>query len=278
MICLCILGGVTNCTIEHNYLRNTGDDSIAMWSQASIGADEGNTIAHNTVQLPILANGIAVYGGISHQLPRVRAVDVEGRIGVPAARRRPELVVRNVHAFGSLVPDAGLLAPAVPGLERLGAAPRGFWPVADARGVRNAPARVLLVVAQLGGLMEEASVTHRRVVAAQGHALVALRPAEVAAAGIARRAGARPACPRRANRDRVLVPDDSDGASEKRERQQRRDRAPADAHRARERGTTEQRPVTPLWLSPCCSCWVKGVNPSRSWAFPAPARKKATAT
>jgi hypothetical protein len=68
MICLCILGGVTNCTIEHNYLRNTGDDSIAMWSQASIGADEGNTIAHNTVQLPILANGIAVYGGISHQL------------------------------------------------------------------------------------------------------------------------------------------------------------------------------------------------------------------
>src|SRR5579863_3353675 len=56
-------GGVTNSTITNNDIRNTGDDGIATWADASIGADSGDVISNNTVQQQQLANGIAVYGG-----------------------------------------------------------------------------------------------------------------------------------------------------------------------------------------------------------------------
>ncbi|MEW2518505.1 glycosyl hydrolase family 28-related protein [Actinacidiphila alni] len=53
--------GVTDSSISDNFLRNTGDDALAMWSEKT--EDARNTIDHNTVQTPVLANGIAVYGG-----------------------------------------------------------------------------------------------------------------------------------------------------------------------------------------------------------------------
>jgi alpha-1,3-glucanase-like protein len=53
--------GVTNSVVANNFVRNTGDDGLAMWSEKS--ADAGNTFDHNTVQTPVLANGIAIYGG-----------------------------------------------------------------------------------------------------------------------------------------------------------------------------------------------------------------------
>jgi hypothetical protein len=53
--------GVTNSLVAHNFIRNTGDDGLAMWSEST--ADAGNTFDHNTVQTPTLANGIAIYGG-----------------------------------------------------------------------------------------------------------------------------------------------------------------------------------------------------------------------
>ncbi|MEV0628591.1 glycosyl hydrolase family 28-related protein [Nonomuraea wenchangensis] len=53
--------GVTNSVIAGNVIRNTGDDAIALWSDKS--ADAGNRVERNTVQSPVLANGIAVYGG-----------------------------------------------------------------------------------------------------------------------------------------------------------------------------------------------------------------------
>jgi hypothetical protein len=53
--------GVTNSLVKNNFIRNTGDDGLAMWSQMS--ADANNTFDHNTVQSPVLANGIAIYGG-----------------------------------------------------------------------------------------------------------------------------------------------------------------------------------------------------------------------
>src|SRR5579863_947212 len=56
-------GGVTNSTITNSAIRNTGDDGIALWADASIGADSGDVISNNTVQQQQLANGIAVYGG-----------------------------------------------------------------------------------------------------------------------------------------------------------------------------------------------------------------------
>ncbi len=56
-------GGVTNSTVTNSDIRNTGDDGIATWADSSVGADSGDTISDNTVQLQQLANGIAIYGG-----------------------------------------------------------------------------------------------------------------------------------------------------------------------------------------------------------------------
>ncbi|WP_103352131.1 discoidin domain-containing protein [Amycolatopsis sp. CA-128772] len=53
--------GISNVTVTNNFLRNTGDDGLAMWSEHD--ADHHNTFSSNTVLLPILANNIAVYGG-----------------------------------------------------------------------------------------------------------------------------------------------------------------------------------------------------------------------
>ncbi|WBB68017.1 glycosyl hydrolase family 28-related protein [Micromonospora sp. WMMD812] len=53
--------GVTDSLVAHNFVRNTGDDGLAMWSEAT--ANARNTFDHNTVQSPVLANGIAIYGG-----------------------------------------------------------------------------------------------------------------------------------------------------------------------------------------------------------------------
>jgi hypothetical protein len=53
--------GVTGSTVANTFVRNTGDDGLAMWSEAI--ANTGNTFERNTVQTPTLANGIAIYGG-----------------------------------------------------------------------------------------------------------------------------------------------------------------------------------------------------------------------
>ncbi len=53
--------GVTNSVVSNNFVRNTGDDGLAMWSE-EVG-NAGNAFDHNTVQTPTLANGIAIYGG-----------------------------------------------------------------------------------------------------------------------------------------------------------------------------------------------------------------------
>ncbi len=59
--------GVTNSSVVNSLIRNTSDDALAMWSQAVSGQpgieDANNVFDHNTVQNPVLANGIAIYGG-----------------------------------------------------------------------------------------------------------------------------------------------------------------------------------------------------------------------
>lgn len=53
--------GITNSVISNNFIRNTGDDGIATWSEHD--ADTNDVISFNTVEAPILANNIAIYGG-----------------------------------------------------------------------------------------------------------------------------------------------------------------------------------------------------------------------
>lgn len=56
-----LCSGTYNSTVQNNSVRNTGDDGIASWPWQENCT--GITICHNTVQIPTLANGIAVYGG-----------------------------------------------------------------------------------------------------------------------------------------------------------------------------------------------------------------------
>ncbi|MEV7503114.1 discoidin domain-containing protein [Streptomyces sp. NPDC093018] len=47
--------------VSNNFLRNQGDDSLAMWSL--YGPDTDSSFENNTISQPNLANGIAIYGG-----------------------------------------------------------------------------------------------------------------------------------------------------------------------------------------------------------------------
>ncbi|MFG3043443.1 discoidin domain-containing protein [Streptomyces sp. NPDC048241] len=53
--------GVTNSTVTNTFVRNTGDDGLAMWAEAIPNVK--NKFTFNTVILPILANNIVTYGG-----------------------------------------------------------------------------------------------------------------------------------------------------------------------------------------------------------------------
>ncbi len=53
--------GVTHSSVTDSYVRGTGDDGLAMWSDQH--PDSGDVFAHNTVKSPALANNIALYGG-----------------------------------------------------------------------------------------------------------------------------------------------------------------------------------------------------------------------
>ncbi|HEY5835489.1 glycosyl hydrolase family 28-related protein, partial [Streptomyces sp.] len=60
--------GVTDSVVSGNFLRNTGDDALAMWSEKA--GNTRNTFDRNTVQTPVLANGIALYGGTDNTVSR----------------------------------------------------------------------------------------------------------------------------------------------------------------------------------------------------------------
>src|ERR1700677_3788547 len=58
--------GNTNCTVKNNFLRDTGDDSLAIWSYPALDSDI--TFSNNTIESPTLANGIADYGGSNNTI------------------------------------------------------------------------------------------------------------------------------------------------------------------------------------------------------------------
>ena len=62
--------GVSNALIEHSFVRNSGDDGLAMWSHRE--PNRNNIFRNNTIIAPTLANGIAIYGG--------RDIEVSGNI------------------------------------------------------------------------------------------------------------------------------------------------------------------------------------------------------
>lgn len=101
-------GGVTGSTVSHTFVRNSGDDGLAMWSEKN--ADTGNTFARNTVQSPVLANGIAVYGGtdntvtgnlVADPVREGSALHVGARFGAEAFRGRLDLADNTTVRSGT---------------------------------------------------------------------------------------------------------------------------------------------------------------------------------
>ncbi len=62
--------GVTNAVVENSFVRGTGDDGLAAWSETIANANL--TFRNNSVIAPVLANGIAIYGG--------RDITIEGNL------------------------------------------------------------------------------------------------------------------------------------------------------------------------------------------------------
>ncbi|BAC69434.1 mycodextranase [Streptomyces avermitilis] len=54
-------GNARGVRVRNNFLRNNGDDALAMWSLYS--PDTNSSFESNTISQPNLANGIAIYGG-----------------------------------------------------------------------------------------------------------------------------------------------------------------------------------------------------------------------
>lgn len=64
--------GTSDSVVEQCHLRNTGDDALATWSPSGSWSSktlcERNRFVQNTIELPWLANCIAIYGGADHQV------------------------------------------------------------------------------------------------------------------------------------------------------------------------------------------------------------------
>ncbi|MBC7658480.1 MAG: hypothetical protein H7249_02100 [Chitinophagaceae bacterium] len=102
--------GTVNSLIEHNHFRNTGDDSIAIWSYkgAMDDPDEGNIARNNTVQMPWRANCFAIYGGLNNIIQDSVCEDVLAYPGIMVGN------LFNAHPFGSDMPMARSVSRAIP--------------------------------------------------------------------------------------------------------------------------------------------------------------------
>jgi hypothetical protein len=79
--------GVTNSVVENTFLRNLGDDGLAMWAEAY---ETNNKFLHNTVIVPVLANNIAIYGGNNIEVTGNLLTDtISNGAGIHIANRYP---------------------------------------------------------------------------------------------------------------------------------------------------------------------------------------------
>ncbi|MFC7242169.1 glycosyl hydrolase family 28-related protein [Catellatospora aurea] len=106
--------GVSHSTVSNLFVRNTGDDGMAMWSAAN--ADTGNTFTRNTVSVPLLANGFAVYGGRDNTVSdNVAADTVTQGGGVHVGNRFGASPLAGTTTIsGNLLVRAGSLVPNEP--------------------------------------------------------------------------------------------------------------------------------------------------------------------
>ena len=91
---------VQNTRVDNSAIRNTGDDAMAMFSDGT--AVTNSSFTHNTVQDPMLSNGIGIYGGnnitvsdnnVSDIVVNGSGITVSTYFGIPFSG--PVLVTRN---------------------------------------------------------------------------------------------------------------------------------------------------------------------------------------
>ncbi|MCU7726428.1 mycodextranase [Actinoplanes sp. KI2] len=103
--------GVTNSKVTNSDLRNTGDDGLATWAESV--ADANDSFDHNTVQYPILANGIAIYGGHDNFVTDNRVIDsglTQGG-GIHVAQRFASTTLGRTDVLRNTIIRSGSLDP-----------------------------------------------------------------------------------------------------------------------------------------------------------------------
>jgi hypothetical protein len=81
-----IHANVQNTVMDQSVIRNTGDDALAMFSEGA--AVTNSAFVRNTVQSPVLANGIGIYGGSGNRADYNVITDtVVGSSGITVSSR-----------------------------------------------------------------------------------------------------------------------------------------------------------------------------------------------
>ncbi|MCO1595713.1 discoidin domain-containing protein [Micromonospora sp. RHAY321] len=80
--------GVTNSTVTNTFVRNTGDDALAMWAQNVPNVN--NSFTRNTIGVTLLANHLVSYGGRDIKITdNVTADSLTNGGGIHVANRYP---------------------------------------------------------------------------------------------------------------------------------------------------------------------------------------------
>ncbi|MFJ6615343.1 glycosyl hydrolase family 28-related protein [Streptomyces sp. NPDC091289] len=103
-------GNVRNTVVSNSSIRGTGDDALAMWSDP--GAVRDSAFRNNTVQLPTLANGAAVYGGSGNSVENNLISDtVTSAAGISVSTRFGEPFTGTTTVSGNVLRRTGSLEP-----------------------------------------------------------------------------------------------------------------------------------------------------------------------
>lgn len=97
--------------VRNNFLRNTGDDALAMWSLNTTNSD--STFEANTISQPNLANGIAIYGG--------RDITVKDNLILDTNALGSGIAISNQKFLDPFFPLAGTITVSGNSLVRTGA-------------------------------------------------------------------------------------------------------------------------------------------------------------
>jgi hypothetical protein len=103
--------GISHVLVENNLFRNTGDDGIASWAEGI--ANHDIEIRSNTIVSPILANGVAIYGGHDIQVSNNLVADTLTEGGGLHVGNRFHAVplAGRIDLRGNLVVRAGSVDP-----------------------------------------------------------------------------------------------------------------------------------------------------------------------